>query len=107
MKSKIIFSLTTTHLRIKYLKIVIESLLDQKAPADEIQLYISEAPYLFDKGIKKNEVPRFLKKFEKEKKILINYTENIGPFRKLIPYLKQNMNKNVTRMKKKIIKNMI
>lgn len=84
---KIIISLTTISSRINILQFVIESLLTQTMKADYLYINISKNPYLLDEGF--NFIPFWLTELEKNKKIIINWVDNIGPYRKLIPLIKQ------------------
>ena len=88
-KPKIFVSFTTTSSRINYLKKVINSLLDQSLKPDEIFLFLSDGPYLKDKGVPSRRIPTSLRRREKKGEICIAYTKNIGPYRKLIPILKE------------------
>jgi hypothetical protein len=92
-KQKIYVSLTTISSRIKKLVKTIDSILKQTAKPDEIRVYLSKKPYLFDEGINEEQIPPKLKQYNKEGKIKIIYTENTGPYRKLLPILKEKWNK--------------
>lgn len=79
----LIVSLTSTSLRLPVLKHTLISLLDQKYRADRIVLNISREPYLIDEGIK--QLPVWLSAMVEDGDIEINWVENTGPYRKLIP----------------------
>lgn len=80
--SKIIVSCTTTKDRLDLLYYTIQSIKHQELHPDEIHLNISKEAYLSDKGI--NLIPEWLK----QEPIHINWVENIGPYRKIIPIIK-------------------
>lgn len=91
----IIVSLTTIDSRIHSVTKTIRSILYQSLNAKEIRLYISSEGYLLDQGIKPDKIPRELLNMQKKGKLKIIYTENIGPYRKLLPILKENIDKNI------------
>jgi len=93
-KPEIIVSITTTSFRINYINEVIKSFCNQSLKPDKIFLYLSKDPYLKDKGVPLEDIPIFLKRSEKKNEISIVYTENIGPYRKLIPILKDQYKNN-------------
>ncbi len=87
--NKIIISLTTIHSRVEKIHHVIQSLIEQQCDKPfEIKLFISKESYLLDQGI--DVVPSELQKLADlhSQKFSINYTKNIGPYRKFIPILK-------------------
>ena len=68
------------------------SLLNQKLLPDKIFIYLSIEPFLKDIGFTDKEITNeSLKELlsKNENKIIINWTENIGPYRKLLPLLKE------------------
>jgi len=79
---KINVSLTSIYANEKILEGCIKSLLNQTIKADAIFLYLSSNEYLLDKGYPI--VPGWLQNLP----VNIIYTENTGPFRKLLPLLK-------------------
>ncbi|NAW34721.1 glycosyltransferase [Halomonas alimentaria] len=79
----LILTLTSTSSRLAVLKYTLLSLLDQKHKADKIVLCISKSPYLIDEGIK--DLPEWLSYMVSQGEIEINWVENTGPYRKLIP----------------------
>lgn len=91
---EVTISLTTTSYRINKLKKTLKSIFNQTYLPKKILLNLSEDEYLLDKGIKK--VPNYLKKLESKGLIQINFTDNIGPYRKLLPALKLTNNIIVT-----------
>lgn len=86
---KVYVSLTTIAARVNKVKDTIDSILRQTHPVNKITLYLSSEPYIIDTGIET--IPSSLIRLaEKEPKFNIEYVENIGPYRKLIPALKQH-----------------
>lgn len=85
---KIIVSLTTIDSRVKEIKTTIDSIENQTLKPDEIRLYLGKKPYGIDKGITRKMVPIKLRKY-------IKWTDNIGPYTKILPCLKQEWNKDV------------
>ncbi|RDV26563.1 hypothetical protein DXV75_06090 [Alteromonas aestuariivivens] len=86
---KVIISLTTIHSRINSLHHVIQSLLGQNCTIPfQIKLFISKEAYLLDEGIL--DIPIELQALADQhgNKFSINYTKNLGPYRKFIPLLK-------------------
>lgn len=71
---------------------MVQSILNQTLPADEINLYISKDVGVLNKGI--NTIPDFLQKLAQEKKLNIIYTQDVGPHTKLIPCLKDYWQKD-------------
>ena len=86
--NKIIISLTTIHSRVEKIHNVIQSLIEQQCDMPfEIKLFISKEGYLLDKGIVA--IPAKLQELadSHSQSFSINYTKNIGPYRKFIPIL--------------------
>jgi hypothetical protein len=81
--------LTTTSERLYILKQTINSLLNQDYENYIIILSISKKGYLSDKGI--DEIPNWLH----NRKIIINYTENTGSYRKLLPSILDLQNESL------------
>ena len=80
---KILVSLTTTYERSELLRKSLPSLLDQELLPDELILNISEKPYLKDSGFP--QPTRWLKDLP----VTINWVQNTGPYRKLLPVLQK------------------
>ncbi|WP_201545998.1 glycosyltransferase family 2 protein [Psychrobacter sp. H7-1] len=78
-----IVSLTSTSFRLPVLRHNLESLINQSIKPDKILLNISKDPYLADEGIDK--LPLWLDELSKSNKITIQWVENIGSYRKLLP----------------------
>ena len=83
-REKVIITLTTISSRINNIDQVLETLLKQDYINYEIRLYISREAYLLDKGI--DDVPS---KYLNDERLKIIYVENTGPYRKLMPALKE------------------
>lgn len=84
-------SLTSISARLEHLHLVIQTLLEQDYVGDfNIRLYLSAEPYLLDEGIP--EPSQALMELEDQhKKFSIHYTNNTGPYRKLIPLLESDL----------------
>jgi len=80
----VIVSLTSIYDNLAILKPTLESMLVQTKKPDRVLLYLSSEPYLLDKGFKNRVIPKWL---ETMKGIEVRWTENTGPFRKLLPAL--------------------
>lgn len=86
---KVYVSLTTISQRIKDVYETISSLISQTYPVDRITLYISQEPYIIDKGI--TEIPVELKILSDiDSRFEITYVENTGSYRKLLPALREH-----------------
>lgn len=79
----IIVSLTSTSFRLPVLRYSLESIINQNIKPDQIFLNISKDPYLADKGIDK--LPSWLSQLSNDKKVIIQWVENTGSYRKLLP----------------------
>ena len=80
-------SLTTILDRVEAVHETILSILSQDYPLAEVHLYISKEAYLIDKGI--SEIPSDLAVVQDlDARLKIHYTENTGPYRKLLPILR-------------------
>jgi hypothetical protein len=82
---KINVCLTSIYDNLGILQATLHSLLQQTHKADSIILCLSEEPYLLDKGFPNKKVPAWLLALPVE----ILWTENTGPFRKLLPVLER------------------
>lgn len=80
----LIVSLTSTRSRLSILRYTLMSLLEQSEKADAIFLNISKRPYLFDEGIE--QLPEWLAELDGAA-LNVNWVENTGPYRKLLPVL--------------------
>jgi len=85
---KVHVCLTTIYDNLGILDPCLFSLCRQTRPPDSIVLCLSTEPYLLDKGFRDFEIPAWLK----ELPIEIVWTENTGPYRKLLPLLERMWN---------------
>ncbi len=88
LEEKVTITLTTIKNRISNLDKVIDSLLSQKITPEKIIINISEAPFLIDEGIAKSN--KEINHLKTNSIIKINWTDNTGPYRKIIPYLSEH-----------------
>lgn len=93
----ICITLTTISERLDKIEPVISSLHNQSLLPSEIILNLSEDAYLLDKGVDKNDQRiRALSKFPLLK---INWTNNTGPYRKIIPFMASHFESGITQDK--------
>lgn len=84
-------NITTTHSRLELCSATIWSLLWQERMPDVINVWVSKEPYLADEGI--NKLPKWFEAIQKHTDIVkFRFTDNIGPYRKIIPILKEASN---------------
>ncbi len=84
----IIVSLTTIHSRLRRLDEVLVSLLKQSKAADVILLNVSRDAFLLDTGISQVDLDRCVPSIAGSAgRILVNFVENTGSYRKIIPAL--------------------
>jgi hypothetical protein len=91
----IYISLTSIFQNQSILLETLKSIITQSKKPDKIYLYLSEYPYILDKGFKDKIITNIdLLNFIKTNDTLIeiNWEKNIGPYRKLIPLLKKKWN---------------
>lgn len=90
-------SLTTTANRLEYCRICLSSLISQCSLPDRIVIWVSYEPYLRDSGFGNNDL--LVKELEDIQKISniieIKWTANIGPYRKLIPLLRESTSEDI------------
>ena len=79
----LIVSLTSISSRLPVLRHTLISLLDQHCKPDRIVLLLSKEPYLMDEGV--NDLPPWLDVMVAQRDIELQWVENTGPYRKLIP----------------------
>jgi len=86
----LIVSLTTTSYRVQNVHRVIASLLSQTVLPHKIVLWLSKESYLMCQGIDPSNLPSELSKLASENSELfsIRWTQNTGPYRKLLPTVK-------------------
>lgn len=85
-------NLTTTFQRLSLCRIALTSLLLQSRLPDQINLWVSKEPYLRDQGIGNSEtVDRLLESLPEDSrhKVSVRWVANTGPYRKLIPILRE------------------
>lgn len=91
-------NLTTTYQRLSFCRIALTSLLLQSKLPDRINLWISREPYLRDEGISDNgQVEQLLESLPEpsRNRVNIRWVSNTGPYRKLIPMLREAGPKDV------------
>lgn len=87
-------SLTTMFQRQRQCRQTLESLLQQSLQPKKIFVFVSEKPYLLDKGIRQFCLdPSLTELTMKYPQIEVEWVENEGPFRKLLPFLRKNWSK--------------
>jgi hypothetical protein len=90
MNIPIYVSLTTIYKNQREVLKSLESILNQTIKIDKIYLYLSEDKYLLDEGFRNKEITNknlldFINDYDK---IEIRWVKNEGPYRKLLPVLK-------------------
>ena len=96
-KQPIYFSVTSTFDNQELLFKCLETCLLQTIMPDKIFIWLSEEPYLLDKGFTNKRItnPQLINLIEQNKDLLeIRWVDNEGPFRKLIPILKEKWNED-------------
>lgn len=93
---KIFVSLTSIFQNQEILLKTLKTICNQSLKPDNCFLYLSEMPYLLDLGFKNRKLNDSLKKFLDEQKYFIQtiWCDNTGPYRKLLPFLKNNFNED-------------
>lgn len=87
--TKVYISLTSTSERVKLVHNTILSLMSQTYPFTQITLYLSHEPYLLDNGLSDAPIELSLLS-DINPKFQIEFTENTGPYRKLLPMLQRH-----------------
>lgn len=85
-------NLTTTFQRLSLCRIALTSLLLQSRLPDQINLWVSKEPYLRDKGIAQSEsIDQLVASLPEESRsrVSVRWVPNTGPYRKLIPMLRE------------------
>jgi hypothetical protein len=87
---KINICLTTISSRLQHLSGTLASLLAQKYKNTVIHVYVSKEAYLLDDGI--HQLPDSILEMQDQAngRLKISYCKNIGPYRKLLPFLYEN-----------------
>lgn len=84
----IIVNITSIYSRLDLCCATVWSLLCQKKLPDKIIIWLSHDSYMADKGVK--DCPEWVGQLNKIHNIIfVNFTDNIGPYRKIIPALRQ------------------
>ena len=95
MEKEIYVSLTTIFQRQKQCAKAIESIFQQSFQPTKVFLLVSSKPYLLDKGIRQFCLdPSLTELTMKYKNLEVNWIENEGPYRKLLPLLKKDWKRN-------------
>lgn len=83
-------SLTSMSSRMSTIARTLQSMLDQDYGDLRIHLYLSRDPYLLDEGVP--ELPQDVAELQANSggRLLVKYCPNWGPYRKLLPYLREN-----------------
>lgn len=94
----IVVSMTTTTSRLGLCRAAISSLIGQSVRPDKIILWVSKEPYLKDSGVDSTaSVMSYIKSVCTviEDVVEVRCTQNIGPYRKLIPILRECQEKDI------------
>ena len=92
----IYISLTSIYQKQKLLLNTLNSIKTQNLLPNKCYIFLSEKPYLLDKGFKDKILQDNLQNFiDKNSELFeIRWCENIGPYRKLLPLLKEKWNED-------------
>lgn len=77
-------SLTTTSRRIDQVHEIVRTLLSQTVAPSRIVLWLSSEPHLLDRGVREEQIPPALQNVAGGR-VLLRWTRNLGPYRKLLP----------------------
>jgi len=89
---KIYISLTSIFQNQNILLKTLKSIKEQTLKPNKCIIYLSEEPYLLDAGFKDKTINNELNIFLKENELFeIKWCKNIGPYRKLLPLLKEKL----------------
>lgn len=93
---KVYVSLTSIYDNQTSLLMTLKSIESQTRLPDKCYLYLSEEPYLLDKGFNGKQMNPDLKVYLNNHSTLfeIRWVSNIGPYRKLLPLLSEKMNED-------------
>lgn len=89
MHGQIILSCTTTKDRLEFLYYTVKSVYRQTLKPDVFYINISQDSHMQDSGIK--EPPTWLN----NENIVVNFVENTGPYRKLLPVLSKSSEEDI------------
>jgi len=87
----IVVTMTTIRSRLVYVPKVIESVINQTLKPIRVDINISKQPYLIDEGIAPDDP--ILAELIKNPLVKINWVDNIGPYRKIWPFLENHFSK--------------
>lgn len=79
-------SLTTIASRLPLLPDIIKSLLTQSLKPESIHIWVSKDPFLIDSGCDTQLPSEFEELLSSDSSIILHWTPNIGPYRKLLPF---------------------
>eukprot|EP01039_Chlorochromonas_danica_P002887 gene2891-3152_t len=85
MSTPVYVSITTVSYRIHRLHDAVRTILDGLVQPDHIFVFMSEEPFLYDRGIQS--IPDPLLALAVDRNISLVFTDNLGPHRKLLPLL--------------------
>jgi len=91
---QIMVTMTTIRSRLPLAGKVLESLHNQKLPPASVILNVSRTPYLLDEGI--NPDDELLRALSRLPLVRVNWVDNVGPYRKILPLLTQHFSQSVT-----------
>lgn len=93
---KVYVSITSIYDKQHELLLTLKSIASQTRKPDTCFIYLSEHPYLLDKGFPRKQLHKDLQDFLNKNASLfvIKWTDNIGPYRKLLPLLKEKWNED-------------
>ena len=91
----IYISLTSIYQKQNLLLDTLRSIKNQKLQPNKCYIFLSVEPYLLDYGFKNKELNKNLQQYVDNNDVFeIRWCENIGPYRKLLPLLKEKWNED-------------
>lgn len=85
----VVVNITSISSRLDLCGATVWSLIQQRKLPDKINIWLSHDPYMADKGIEN--IPGWVSELNKIHDIItVNFTDNIGPYRKIIPALRNS-----------------
>ncbi|MFC6199702.1 hypothetical protein [Ponticaulis profundi] len=82
--------LTSISSRIAEVHKTISTILSQDYPSFNVYLYLSDEPFLLDKGVSKSLPESLQRLIRADKRFQVRFVPNWGPYRKAIPYLMEH-----------------